>query len=165
MQNRKNKSIIWNISKDVLEKLVKKYDSFGDILREIGIRAAGGNYRTLKRVLDKYAIDYKHIRKGLNWNKGLKLKSTSKLTNEELFKTNCIHSRSSIKKRILRDKLIEYKCEQCGQGPIWNNKELVLVLDHINGIYNDNRLENLRFLCPNCNAQQETFCGKHNKHK
>jgi 5-methylcytosine-specific restriction endonuclease McrA len=48
----------------------------------------------------------------------------------------------------------------CGQQPMWNGKQLVLILDHINGINNDNRLENLRLLCPNCNSQTPTFAGR-----
>ncbi len=49
-------------------------------------------------------------------------------------------------------------CTLCGQGPEWNGKVLVLQLDHENGDCTDNRLENLRFMCPNCHSQTETFC-------
>lgn len=76
---------------------------------------------------------------------------------------NSPHGRSIVKRFIIKNNLIEYKCEQCKCDPIWNNKKLVLVLDHINGINNDNRIENLRFLCPNCNSQMDTFCGKNKK--
>jgi hypothetical protein len=55
------------------------------------------------------------------------------------------------------------KCEICEIGSSWNNKPLVLQLDHINGINNDNRLENLRLLCPNCHSQTDTFSGKHKR--
>jgi hypothetical protein len=48
-------------------------------------------------------------------------------------------------------------------GPNWNNKGLVLQLDHINGVHNDNRVENLRILCPNCHSQTDTFCAKNIK--
>ncbi len=64
-------------------------------------------------------------------------------------------SRCDMKKRIIRDKLVEYKC-LCGNQGEWNGKRLVLQLDHINGVRNDNRLVNLRFLCPNCHSQQPT---------
>lgn len=73
------------------------------------------------------------------------------------------YSRCHLKKRIITQKLIPYKCGVCPIKDIWNDKPLVLVLDHINGIPNDNRLENLRFLCPNCNSQTETFAGKNNR--
>lgn len=51
----------------------------------------------------------------------------------------------------------------CGQGEEWNGKKMSLILDHINGVHNDNRLENLRIVCPNCNATLDTHCGKNNK--
>ena len=67
-----------------------------------------------------------------------------------------------LKKRIINENLIEYKCSICGIEN-WNNKPIVLQLDHINGNNRDNRIENLRFLCPNCHSQTETFCKKNKK--
>lgn len=68
--------------------------------------------------------------------------------------------RSSIKKFILRNRLVEYRCTACGNDGEWRGRRLVLRLDHINGARNDNRISNLRFLCPNCDSQTDTFCGK-----
>lgn len=76
-----------------------------------------------------------------------------------LFVENCKHRRKSVKLTIIRDGLIPYKCSECGLTDSWNNKSITLQLDHVNGINNDNRLKNLRFLCPNCHSQTETFCG------
>ena len=68
----------------------------------------------------------------------------------------------TIKKHLMETK--EYKCEICGQLPEWNGKPLVLVLDHINGDSSDNRVENLRFVCPNCDIQLPTFGSKNRGH-
>jgi predicted RNA-binding Zn-ribbon protein involved in translation (DUF1610 family) len=70
------------------------------------------------------------------------------------------YGRSCIRKRILKDNLIPYKCAICGMDPVWNGKPLSLRLDHINGINNDHRMENMRFVCPNCDSQLPTFCSK-----
>ena len=71
-------------------------------------------------------------------------------------------SNDYLKKRLLREGLIENKCSECGINTVWNNKNLNLQLDHVNGINNDNRIENLRLLCPNCHSQTVTF-GSRNK--
>lgn len=66
----------------------------------------------------------------------------------------------TVKRYILRNNLLPYECVLCGMGPEWNGKPITLQLDHINGINNDHRLENLRILCPNCHSQTDTFAGK-----
>jgi len=67
--------------------------------------------------------------------------------------------RASVRRVIIKDDLIPYKCGECGISE-WNNKKLALHLDHINGKNSDHRLDNLRFLCPNCHSQTETYTGK-----
>jgi len=81
----------------------------------------------------------------------------------EVFVENSDYSRHSLKKRIIKQNLMEYKCQCCGLGDKWNNEIISLQLDHINGINNDNRIENLRFLCPNCHSQQDTYAAKNRK--
>ena len=73
---------------------------------------------------------------------------------------NSSYARHLLKKRIIKENLLEYKCSCCGIGDSWNEKKLVLQLDHINGVNNDHRLENLRFVCPNCHSQQDTYAAK-----
>lgn len=79
----------------------------------------------------------------------------------------CIQSdfpRGYLNKRLRKDNLMPYSCGICGNTGIWNNKPLTLQVDHINGMPNDNRIENLRWLCPNCHAQTSTWAGKNIKH-
>ena len=67
---------------------------------------------------------------------------------------------STLRRRYLQGNFTEYKCAICGQEPFWNGKELTLTLDHINGHNHDDRLENLRWICPNCDRQLSTFAGR-----
>jgi Zn finger protein HypA/HybF involved in hydrogenase expression len=71
---------------------------------------------------------------------------------------NSSSSRKRVKQQLIRDGLLENKCSKCNCLPEWDGNPLVLILDHTNGINNDNRPENLRLLCPNCNSQTATFC-------
>lgn len=67
-----------------------------------------------------------------------------------------------LKNKLIAEGYKEAKCEECGLGEEWNDKILVLELDHINGNKRDNRLENLKILCPNCHSQTPTFRGRKN---
>jgi predicted RNA-binding Zn-ribbon protein involved in translation (DUF1610 family) len=89
-------------------------------------------------------------------------KNKGRLTAKDLLVENCKHSRANLKRLIYREKLLPIKCNECGQNEIWRGRTFSLVLDHINGINNDNRIENLRLMCPNCNATLDTHCRKKN---
>jgi len=97
--------------------------------------------------------------------KNSQYKFRKKKENKEIFVENSNFSRNHLKRRIIKENLIEYKCSECGLKDKWNGKELSLQLEHKNGINNDNRLENLTFLCPNCHSQTETYAGKSRKKK
>ena len=79
---------------------------------------------------------------------------------EDVFVENSTYARHNIKRRIIQKNLLEYKCSECDLEDNWNGKPLSLQLDHINGVNNDHRLSNLRFLCPNCHTQQDTYAAK-----
>lgn len=143
--------------KEVLEELVKSSVSKREILRKLNIVGAGGNYKTLDKYLKLYEIDTTHFT-GSAWNQGDNFKPFGlKMELESILIENSTYSNSStLKKRLYREGLKTPKCENCGIEK-WLEKELSLELDHINGINTDNRINNLRILCPNCHSQTETF--------
>ncbi len=162
MRTRKRTSPVWGVTKEELKKIVQSSDSLSKILKHFGLNWTGGNHRTLKKRLNEENIDYSHIKLGQNSNKGRKFNSKP-IPLKEIMIENSTYSRYHLKRRLLKNKILENKCKICNLEPIWKNKELVMVLDHINGINNDHRRKNLRLLCPNCNSQTSTFAGKRNK--
>lgn len=82
---------------------------------------------------------------------------------EEILVENSSYKSQDLKRRLITAGLKEDICEICGQHNVWNGKPLVLQLDHINGNHYDNRLENLRVVCPNCHTQTDTFANRKNK--
>lgn len=101
------------------------------------------------------------------WNKGKKFSYPKywkdRFPNEKIFVENSTFPRHSVKSRILLEELIEYRCSICGTDPEWQGKPMPLILDHINGVNNDNRLTNLRFVCSNCDSQLPTYKSKNRK--
>lgn len=79
---------------------------------------------------------------------------------EEILVEHSTYMRGALKRRLLLEGLKQPVCEMCGQGEVWRGDRMSMVLDHINGVSDDNRLENLRMLCPNCNAILDTHCGR-----
>jgi len=156
--NRKKRSIIWSISTQEFRELVSKSNTIADMLRYFGMNNKGGNHHTVKRRAKEENIDLSHIALGKSANKGKRF--SPKKTDEEYFTINGTTNRGSIKSRIIRNNLIPYECAECGLKDIWNNKKISLQLEHKNGIPNDNRLDNLCFLCPNCHSQTDTYAGK-----
>jgi Zn finger protein HypA/HybF involved in hydrogenase expression len=92
-------------------------------------------------------------------------KGKSLISNDSVFVEGGTQATEFLKTRILKDSLLSHKCSECDLGSEWNGKPIVLELDHVNGVNNDNRLENLRFLCPNCHSQTPTFRGRGNTGK
>jgi len=81
----------------------------------------------------------------------------------EVLVVGSTYPRKNVKRRLLAEGLKEPRCELCSQGEIWRGRPISMILDHINGVRDDHRLENLRMVCPNCAATLDTHCGRRNR--
>jgi hypothetical protein len=142
-----------------LRKAVLDSETLRGVLTKMGISDHSANYRKLHKSLKQYNIDVSHFLNVSQYTKKMfqdgKLRKTP---NENLFVSGSTISRNVVKNRIICDNIIPYVCQKCGRPPEWFGEKLVLILDHINGVNNDHRLSNLRFLCPNCESTVPTHC-------
>ena len=138
-------------TKEILEPLVKRSKSWKDFIEnKLGLVYCNGSKQSFYKILKKIDINYNHF-------SDTRLKKSSKYKNEELFTTNSIIDRTIIRSRIIKENLKEYKCHNCGCSEEWLGKKMPLILDHQDGIRDNNELNNLRFLCPNCDSIQSTY--------
>lgn len=150
----KNRTIISSYSKEELKQKLINSKSFAQFIISIGyMKKSTSVYRLVRKYLEEIDLhnyipvyDYKE-------------------TINNLLIKNSIGSLRNLKKRIIDEKIIDYKCRICDNTGEWNNKKLTLQLEHKNGNSEDNRLENLEFLCPNCHSQTETWCSRKNSKK
>lgn len=147
-------------TKEKLEQAVKTSRCYSDILRKLNLCVNGGSSRnSIRKYCTIWNIDLSHLLTVSELAKICNPTTKIKIPLDKILIENSSYlNRSSLKIRLYSAKLKERKCELCGQTEIWNNKKMSLILDHINGINNDNRLENLRIVCPNCNATLVTHC-------
>ena len=147
---------------DIIEAVRSSF-SVRQVLRTLRLSATGGNYVGLHANIARLGLDTSHFT-GQGHLKGKHNPWPRKrpLT-EILVKDFICYNTDRLKRRLIKEGLLVNQCSECRLGPLWHGKPLVMVLDHTNGDRNDNRLKNLRLLCPNCNSQQDTFAGKNKK--
>lgn len=140
-----------------LVSAVKNNYSIRQTLLSLGLCGrGGGSYRAVQKRIKDLDIDTSHMT-GMAWLKGKTYEGKKRYSDEEVFVENSTFSSKGIKDRL--KKYFKYECHICGLKD-WQHKKITLQIDHINGINDDNRLENLRFLCPNCHSQTPTFAGR-----
>lgn len=151
------KSKVYNLSDEEFREFIKQHHSWCRCARDLGLSTSGGNAsHQLKKRCKELNCDTSHFNAQQDAQK-----VSQKYTLEEIMVENSTYTNTTkFKERLIRANLMEYKCALCGNPGEWNGKTLILQLDHINGNHHDHRLENLRFLCPNCHSQTETFSGR-----
>lgn len=152
-----SKALIDKFSEEELRQLVKSSTSFYELSLKLGYSCKGNNNITIRNRLEKYDISTDHFT-GTG-------KSQIKRTPENTFIKDSTAVQSVLRRMYYNGNYTDYKCSICGQEPFWNGRELTLTLDHINGNNHDDRLENLRWVCPNCDRQLSTFAGKNSNKK
>lgn len=149
-------------TKNELREAVRKSFSFRQVLAKLGLREAGGNYEQIKKYIKEYNLDTKHF-KGRGWNLGLRGIGKPIIPLKKILTKNSSFQSFKLKKRLFAAGLKPQHCEQCGWEVKTEGGYLPLELDHINGDRHDNRLENLRILCPNCHSLTRSHRGRRGK--
>ena len=143
-------------SDEEFKEIVATSSNMTEISLKLGYAAkSGSNYERIRKRIDSLNLSTEHFSLGH--------KRLVKRSPENIFIENSTADQKTLRKWYKDGNYTEYKCSICGQEPFWNNQELTLILDHINGHNKDDRLQNLRWVCPNCNYQLPTTNGKNIK--
>ena len=149
-------ALVDKYSKEELEQIILQSNNFADLCRKLGYKSDSTKTReVIQKRIDNFNISIEHFTRPLK----------KELSEENIFIENSDACQSTLRRWYKKGEYTPYKCSICGQEPIWQGKELTLILDHINGLNHDDRLENLRWVCPNCNQQLDTTGSKNPQRK
>lgn len=147
------KSLVDEYSKEELEEIVASSFSYKEVLKKLGYTTLNGrNSETVKKRLIRMGISTEHFSH----------KSQTKRSEENVFCKNSTATQATLRRWYLKKRPPD-RCDICGQNTQWNGENLTLILDHIDGDNHNNLLENLRYICPNCDSQLPTYAGRNNK--
>lgn len=149
-------------SDEQLRIAVKNSYSVASVIRALGLIPAGGNYTQVNRAIGDMNLDTGHF-KGMGWNKGIVYHTRKRPELETLLVADSVVQSFKLKKRLYEAGLKKPECELCGWHEISPDGRVPVELDHINGDHSDNRIHNLRILCPNCHSLQPTHRGRNKK--
>ena len=149
-------ALVDKYSKEELEQIILQSNNFADLCRKLGYKSDSTKTReVIQKRIDNFNISIEHFTRSLK----------KELSEENIFIENSDVCQSTLRRWYKKGEYTPYECSICGQEPMWQGKELTLILDHINGKNKDDRLENLRWVCPNCNQQLDTTGAKNPQRK
>lgn len=154
----RKKSKVFTLSDKEFKQIVNDSYCIRDVVKRIGYTPTSGSMAIkVKERIKRQNIDTSHF------NPYNRKNTYTHELKDILVENSSYANRTSLKTRLLNAGLLKYECAICGNKGEWNGKPLSLQLHHINGIYNDNRLENIQLVCPNCHSQTESYSGKNAK--
>ncbi len=142
-----------------LKRAIKNSTSIRQVITKLGLIPAGGNYEHVSRRIKESKLSTTHF-KGKAWNKGMRIPRAPIYSLEEILVQNSHFGLYRLKERLFKLELKKRQCEECGWAQISADGRIPIELDHINGDRHDNRIENLRILCPNCHSLKLTHRGR-----
>ncbi|GGQ53153.1 MULTISPECIES: HNH endonuclease signature motif containing protein [Streptomyces] len=152
-------------TRQILEPVVARSSSVNDVLRRLGLDPVGGHHTHISRRIKAYGLDTSHFTPVVRTERQ-RYNQRRQTAEEILVAQEPAHARrvpGSRLKRAMREMGVEERCALCGVEAVWRGKPLSLEVDHIDGDWRNNRIENLRILCPNCHSTTDTYRGRARK--